>query len=127
MKTTVLTFLSTLAFAAGFAPVSVGRHAKPLFMSDEESGEPKKSGSVKWFDTVKGYGFIMPDDESGDVFVHQTSIAVEGFRSLAENERVEFRVEEDSNGKRKAMDVTGPEGEDVKGAPYNPNSDFEDW
>lgn len=91
-------------------------------MSDE-----LKSGSVKWFDTVKGYGFIVPDDESGDVFVHQTAINVEGFRSLAENERVEFRVEEDNNGKKKAMDVTGPDGADVKGAPYNPNSDFEDW
>ncbi len=79
------------------------------------------------FDTVKGYGFIVPDDESGDVFVHQTSINVEGFRSLAENERVEFRVEEDGKGKKKAMDVTGPDGADVKGAPYNPNSDFEDW
>lgn len=48
----------------------------------------------------------MPDDESGDVFVHQTSIKVEGFRSLEENARVEFRVETDKNGKTKAMDVT---------------------
>jgi cold shock CspA family protein len=79
------------------------------------------------FDTAKGYGFIVPDDESGDVFVHQTSIKVEGFRSLAENERVEFRVETDKNGKRKAMDVTGPDGSDVKGAPANTNKGFEDW
>jgi cellular nucleic acid-binding protein len=47
----------------------------------------------------------MPDDDSGDVFVHQTSIKVEGFRSLDENQRVEFRVETDKNGKSKAMDV----------------------
>ncbi len=58
------------------------------------------------FDTAKGYGFIVPDDESGDVFVHQTSIKVEGFRSLEENARVEFRVEVDKTGKTKAMDVT---------------------
>eukprot|EP00581_Thalassiosira_minuscula_P010337 CAMPEP_0183703624 /NCGR_PEP_ID=MMETSP0737-20130205/1307_1 /TAXON_ID=385413 /ORGANISM="Thalassiosira miniscula, Strain CCMP1093" /LENGTH=122 /DNA_ID=CAMNT_0025930417 /DNA_START=105 /DNA_END=473 /DNA_ORIENTATION=+ len=122
MKTTVLTFLSSLALAAGFAPGFVGRHATPLFMSDEV-----KSGTVKWFDTVKGYGFIVPDDESGDIFVHQTSINVEGFRSLAENERVEFKVETDSNGKTKALDVTGPDGADVKGAPYNPTNDFDDW
>lgn len=123
MKTTTFTFLASLVVAAGFAPTNfAGRRTTPLFMSDE-----LKSGSVKWFDTVKGYGFIVPDDESGDVFVHQTAINVEGFRSLAENERVEFRVEEDNNGKKKAMDVTGPDGADVKGAPYNPNSDFEDW
>lgn len=115
MKTfTALTFLSSLAVAAGFAPSMAGRHATPLFMSDE-----LKTGSVKWFDTAKGFGFIVPDDGSGDVFVHQTSINVEGFRSLAENEAVEFKIVEDSNtGKRKAIDVTGPDGEDVKGAPY---------
>merc|ERR1712194_39875 len=123
MKTSVLNFLSSLALAAGFAPGFVGRHGNtPMGMSSET-----KAGSVKWFDTVKGYGFIVPDDESGDVFVHQSSISVEGFRSLAENERVEFKVEEDGNGRKKAMDVTGPDGADVKGAPYNPNSDFDDW
>jgi protein lin-28 len=79
------------------------------------------------FDTAKGYGFIVPDDESGDVFVHQTSIKVSGFRSLAENERVEFRVETDKSGKTKAMDVTGPDGADVQGAPPNANKGFEDW
>lgn len=52
---------------------------------------------------------------------------MEGFRSLAENEQVEFIVEVDNNGRKKAMDVTGPDGADVKGTPYNPNEDFEDW
>ena len=79
------------------------------------------------FDTVKGYGFIVPEDDSGDVFVHQTVIKMEGFRSLAENEEVEYKVEVDGNGRKKAVDVTGPDGADVKGAPYNPNSDFDDW
>lgn len=63
------------------------------------------NSSLFRFDSTKGYGFIMPDDDSGDVFVHQTSIKVEGFRSLDENQRVEFRVETDKNGKTKAMDV----------------------
>mmetsp|Transcript_4097 Transcript_4097/g.7263 ORF Transcript_4097/g.7263 Transcript_4097/m.7263 type:complete len:128 (+) Transcript_4097:214-597(+) len=125
MKTAVLTFLSSLALASGFAPGAIGRHASPLFMSDSDTPSELQSGSVKWFDTAKGFGFILPDDESGDVFVHQTSINVEGFRSLAENERVEYRIVEEG-GKKKAMDVTGPDGGDVKGAPYNPNNDFDD-
>ena len=49
-------------------------------------------GTVKWFDNAKGYGFITVDDGSKDVFVHHTAIQTEGFRSLAEGQRVEFEV-----------------------------------
>lgn len=76
------------------------------------------SGTVKWFDVKKGFGFIVPDDGTDDVFVHQTSIHSEGFRSLAEGESVEFTTMEDpSNGKIKAQNVTGPMGAFVQGAP----------
>jgi CspA family cold shock protein len=49
-------------------------------------------GKVKWFNDAKGYGFIAPDDGSKDIFVHHTAIQSEGFRSLAENDVVEYEV-----------------------------------
>lgn len=50
------------------------------------------TGTVKWFNPEKGFGFIHPDDGDGDVFVHHTGIATEGFRSLDEGQRVSFDV-----------------------------------
>ncbi len=49
-------------------------------------------GKVKWFNDQKGYGFITPEDGSPDVFCHHTAIQGEGFRSLAENQAVEFEI-----------------------------------
>jgi cold shock CspA family protein len=83
-----------------------------------------KTGTVKWFDSTKGFGFIVPDDGEQDVFVHQSAIQAAGFRSLAEGETVEFKLEMD-NGRRKAIQVTGPDGANVKGAPPPPRQDFD--
>ena len=55
-------------------------------------------GKVKWFNDAKGYGFIAPDDGSKDIFVHHTAIQSEGFRSLAENDAVEYEVGQGSKG-----------------------------
>ncbi|MFD2468910.1 MULTISPECIES: cold-shock protein [Amycolatopsis] len=55
-------------------------------------------GTVKWFNAEKGFGFISPDDGSGDVFVHYSEIQGNGFRSLEENARVEFEVGQGQKG-----------------------------
>ena len=59
--------------------------------------ETRETGSVKWFNGQKGYGFIARDT-GDDVFVHYSAIDGEGFRDLAEGERVEFSVEQGPKG-----------------------------
>jgi cold shock protein len=56
------------------------------------------TGTVKWFNDEKGYGFITPDDGSKDVFVHQTAIVSEGFRSLEEGSSVSYETEASDKG-----------------------------
>lgn len=56
------------------------------------------TGTVKWFNDAKGFGFITPEDGSKDCFVHHTAIQAEGFRSLTEGERVEFDVVQGQKG-----------------------------
>lgn len=85
----------------------------------------KTSGKVKFFDSIKGFGFITPDEGGDDIFVHQTAIFSQGFRSLAEGEEVEFDVAEDSSkGKKFATNVTGPNGGYVQGAPRREKNDM---
>jgi CspA family cold shock protein len=56
------------------------------------------TGTVKWFNDSKGYGFISPDDGTKDVFVHHSGIAGDGFKTLAEGARVEFETREGQKG-----------------------------
>ncbi len=62
------------------------------------------TGVVKWFSDEKGFGFITPDDQGKDLFVHHTGIASDGFRTLAEGARVEYDSEPGDKGP-KAVNV----------------------
>lgn len=61
-------------------------------------------GTVKWFNEKKGYGFIVPEGDDKDVFVHYSAIQSEGFKTLAEGEKVQFEIFEGDKGIR-ARDV----------------------
>jgi CspA family cold shock protein len=76
-----------------------------VFAREPQQGEIMAQGTVKWFNAEKGYGFISTDDNGGDVFVHFSAIQSDGYRSLEENQRVEFDV---------AKGPKGPQAEQVR-------------
>ena len=59
---------------------------------------PHQTGTVKWFNNAKGYGFIQPEAGGEDIFVHHTAIVSEGFRTLNQGEKVNFEVVEGPKG-----------------------------
>ncbi|PPS10805.1 hypothetical protein GOBAR_AA09831 [Gossypium barbadense] len=79
----------------------------------QEQQQSRSTGKVLWFDDQKGFGFIHPDDGGEDLFVHQSSIKSEGYRSLAEGESVEFTVSQGNGGKTQAVDVTAIGGSQI--------------
>jgi CspA family cold shock protein len=70
-----------------FAPRTAVR-----FVSGKEGGNVMSTGTVKWFNAEKGFGFITQDDGGPDVFVHFSAIVGDGYRNLEENQKVEYVV-----------------------------------
>lgn len=63
------------------------------------------TGTVKWFNTTKGYGFIAPDDGGKDVFVHISAVERAGLKSLADNQKVSFELLSGRDGRSSAGDL----------------------
>ena len=57
-----------------------------------------KTGTVKWFNNSKGYGFITPSEGGSDLFVHMSSILMEGYKTLSDNQKVSYQVETSDRG-----------------------------
>lgn len=105
------TFFNQASPSSVHAPSKVVEEAPP----ETDTNTEIHNGKVQWFDRYKGYGFITP--EVGDtatngkaVFVHQSNILCSGFRFLYDEEEVAYRLQEDSQGRFSAVDVTGPGG-----------------
>jgi CspA family cold shock protein len=82
------------------AVVAVVQLCVPLAHIAEEKYMP--TGTVKWFSDEKGFGFITPDDGSKDLFVHQSAIVGDGFRTLQEGAKVTYQAESGDKGPRAA-------------------------
>ncbi|KPQ32169.1 MAG: cold-shock DNA-binding protein family [Porphyrobacter sp. HL-46] len=65
-----------------------------------------KTGTVKFFNADKGYGFIQPDDGSSDSFVHITAVQAAGMHSLEKDQRLNFELERGRNGKESAVNLS---------------------
>ena len=63
------------------------------------------NGTVKWFNSTKGFGFIQPDDGGNDVFVHITAVQAAGLQGLDDNQKVSYEMESGNNGKESATDL----------------------
>ncbi|XP_073980265.1 protein lin-28 homolog isoform X2 [Rhodnius prolixus] len=90
-------------------------------VGDEGVGTEKRRGRCKWFNVAKGWGFITPDDGGQDIFVHQSVIQMTGFRSLGDDEEVEFECKISEKGLEATL-VSGPEGADCIGSHRRPQT-----
>jgi CspA family cold shock protein len=98
-----------LVLAVHYRALARDDREAPEFGTDRicyNQGVPSMAtGTVKWFNAEKGFGFISPEDGSADVFAHYSAIATSGYRTLDENQKVEFEV---------AQGPKGPQAENIR-------------
>ncbi len=73
-----------------------------------QRGRGMSRGTVKWFNAAKGYGFISPSDGGDDVFAHYSAIEMDGYKTLAEGQEVEYEVEKGPKGPKASVIRTPP-------------------
>jgi CspA family cold shock protein len=74
------------------------RRSAPRALGSEREEDTLAEGIVKWFSNEKGYGFIQPDGGDDDVFVHYSQVQADGYKTLAEGQRVAFEVVQGAKG-----------------------------
>jgi cold shock protein len=82
--------------------------ARPLAIARGETKEGDygmATGTVKWFNTTKGYGFIAPDDGGKDVFVHISAVERAGLKSLNDNQKIAYELQAGRDGRSSASDL----------------------
>jgi CspA family cold shock protein len=88
-------FLLSLRLASG----------EPTFGAPKGKGMIMPTGTVKFFNSDKGYGFIQPDEGGNDAFVHITAVEAAGMRTLNKEQRVSYELEQDRRGKTSAVNL----------------------
>jgi CspA family cold shock protein len=87
-------------------PNRTATHGPAFSGNDKAKGDTDMpSGTVKWFNTTKGYGFIAPDTGGKDVFVHISAVERSGMTGLADNQKVEYELQEGRDGRMMASDL----------------------
>lgn len=82
--------------------ISMSEFLEFAHCNGSKGGEVMPTGTVKWFNNAKGYGFILPEDDDSDVFAHYSAIEMDGYKTLKAGQRVDFELVDGDKGKHAA-------------------------